>query len=276
MNFAARRINNIARHCGGSRYLEIGVAQGATFFDVDMPRKAAVDPFFQFDPQERLGEDRHFFPMPSDDFFDQFASRPEAEDFKGPDGTIAFDVIFIDGLHTHQQALRDFENSLRFSHEKTIWLLDDTVPNDPYSGVPDIEKCKEYRQAAGVSSLAWHGDVYRMVFVLHDLYPNFSYCTIMTDGNPQTVIWRSLPASPRKPVFPSAEIIGCLDYFSIMEYCHLFMPVLEEVFLERIGSCPDPADFQSPELWKLFMYPIRTQAEMELRMVLKWRELKKA
>lgn len=274
MPHSARRINAIARHCGGSRYLEIGVAEGTTFFSVKMPHKVAVDPAFQFDPEERGGDGMYFFPQSSDDFFAQFASRPEASAFKTAEGKTLFDVIFIDGLHTYEQTMRDFNNSLRFAHEHTVWLIDDTVPDDPYSALPDQKRSLAYKKRVGVLSASWHGDVYKMVFALHDLYPDFSYCTIMDRGNPQTMVWRAGRSRPRKPEFPSPNDIGHLDYFSIMEYCHLFMPVNEVGLVERIGSCPDPIDFRSPDLWKTFLYrPLRTQSEIELLSLMKLRNL---
>ena len=49
-------MNQLLALRGGRRYLEIGVNAGATFFNVDAPLKAAVDPCFLFDPAEHQQE----------------------------------------------------------------------------------------------------------------------------------------------------------------------------------------------------------------------------
>ena len=51
-----------------------------------------------------------------------------------------FDLIFLDGLHTYSQTLRDFRASQALAHSRTVWLIDDTVPSDPIAADPDLQR----------------------------------------------------------------------------------------------------------------------------------------
>ena len=84
-------INRLCRAASASSYLEVGVCDGANFAAVECARKVGVDP----DPSSPATHK-----MTSDEFFGS--------------NTEAFDVIFVDGLHTEEQVARDIENSLRF------------------------------------------------------------------------------------------------------------------------------------------------------------------
>jgi hypothetical protein len=129
----SERLNHIARLSGAASYLEIGVFDGATFFEVDLKYKVAVDPNFLFDFASRENETTKFPQLTSDRFFENCAQGQ-------------FDLIYLDGLHTFDQTLRDFLNSLQFAHDKTIWLIDDTVPNDNFAALPDQERCYRLRR----------------------------------------------------------------------------------------------------------------------------------
>ena len=218
MNIAANRINGIIRKTGAARYLEIGVCEGTTFFAVDAPFKVAVDPDFRFDISEHEADGTYFFPLPSDEFFAVFEASQAAERLRNGGAVPLFDVIYIDGLHTFEQAYRDFINSCRYAHEKTVWIFDDTVPNDPYSALPDLDLCAKYRAMAGVASESWHGDVYKAVLTLHDRHKDIFYRTLLDGRKPQTVAWRAAGrASARADSCTSFEAIGELGYFDMAE-----------------------------------------------------------
>jgi hypothetical protein len=211
--WSVRRIHEIQKITQAETYLEVGVADGDTFFGVDLPYKDAVDPAFGFDHHGR-GDDRvRFFEMPSDRFFASHLPRPR------------YDIVFLDGLHTFEQTLRDFLATLPLSHEKTVWLIDDTVPSDAYSALRDRQHCyRERAKAAGsLWDLKWHGDVYKVVYAIHDLCPNLNYATIKDDknprqtGNPQTIVWRE-PRESFSPAFATLEDVSRATYFD-ME-CH--------------------------------------------------------
>lgn len=254
---SASRINLLASHYEAQNYLAIGVKQGVSFLNINMSHKVIVNPDFHFDPKEYEAPGCCFFQTTSDEFFAALASRsadetPLTSNRSG--AKLTFDIIFIDGLHTFEQSFRDFENSLRYSHENTIWLLDDTIPCDPYSAFPDQNQSLAFRRAAGLPGRPWHGDVFKTVFAIHDRYLEFSYCTLM-GGNPQTVIWRhSSEAEKRSPAFSSLEEIACLDYFGMLKHAALLMPVKDAALLDLVEMALEPIKYGSSDTWKKLAY----------------------
>ena len=175
---SADRINNIGNLIGGiNRYLEIGVAKGDTFFRVQAQEKHAVDPRFRFEIESRIHvKNEHFHKSTSDEFFSMLGAE------KKP-----FDIIFLDGLHTYNQTLRDFLNSLAVSHDKTIWIIDDTVPTDPIAAEPDLKKVRASRGIMGNQhDETWMGDVYKVIEFINSYM--FQYTCLTTEGHGQTII----------------------------------------------------------------------------------------
>ena len=251
----ANLINEIAKRRNASTYLEIGVLRGATFLRVELPKKVAVDPVFLFDPAKHQAPGVFFYKMRSDDFFQSFPASLPAELFSDANN-IRFDIILIDGLHTYEQSLRDFENSLAFAHDNTVWILDDTIPCDPYSSLPSDDLCYKYREKAGLVRKGhpggqWHGDVYKTVFAIHDRYRDYSYCTVM-GRNPQTIIWKS--PSSRISLFADPKAIDTLGYFDMLQYAYIFAPVTLEMFFELLGKPVDTKDFISQTVWEQLIY----------------------
>jgi hypothetical protein len=93
-------------------------------------------------------------------------------------------------LHTAEQTYRDFVNSLHFAHSRTVWLIDDVMPNDAYSAIPDQAEAIRQRQAAGSSDTAWHGDVYKVVWMIKAFHHNMALRTIWR-SQPQAVVYYS-------------------------------------------------------------------------------------
>ena len=239
---APGRIAFLADVNGGHRYLEIGVRAGDTFFHVNMPFKIAVDPCFLFNPEEYPANGVYYLPVTSDVFFQKL--RDEDGDcaplFAACKGKPVFDIIFIDGLHTHEQSLRDFENSLEFAHDDTLWLLDDTVPCDAYSAIPNFRVSLYKRKRAGLTGTPWHGDVFKTVFAIHDKYPEFSYCTLLS-GNPQTVVWKAA-VSERKKFFSAPSAPANATYETLLHNAALLMPVDDGMLPCYIGTTLTPLD----------------------------------
>lgn len=218
---SSRRINALANGLGSQNYLEVGVAAGDTFRAVTIPTKWAVDPRFRFDYAPLETEKIRFFNVPSDDFF-----------ISGQAAT-PFDIVFLDGLHTFEQTFRDFCSSLLMTHERSIIILDDTIPSDIYSSLPDINLAIQSRQRAGLKGRAWHGDVFKMIFAVHDFFPMLSYATVATGGNPQTIVWRERRSS-FKPLFNSLEAISRLSFFDLHKYQEFINKENEEELIEKI------------------------------------------
>ncbi len=204
MTHSRRRLNSLAEINQASRYLEIGVHKGQTFFDVAVTNKVAVDPQFRFSYADMNSDSLSFYETSSDLFFSHACGREN------------FDLIFFDGLHVFEQTTKDVLNAIWVSHARTIWLIDDVLPNDPYSACRNQSQAYALRKQAGLISKAWHGDVYKVVFFIHDFLPNLSYCTIRDGGNPQTVVWQH-HRTATVPRFGSMELISRLSYFDLMD-----------------------------------------------------------
>jgi hypothetical protein len=177
---AAARINQLKDwnpYC--QRYLEIGLFRGETFESVLVAERIGVDPHPLFDI-ENLPSGVQVFSMSSNHFF---ASWPNIPDF---------DIAYIDGLHTYRQTYSDLINALIAVPWGPI-LLDDTVPDDELSAIPDQAESVRLRQERGDHSLRWHGDVWKVIVALHRFHPELHWCTIIEGENPQTVVWRSRP-----------------------------------------------------------------------------------
>jgi hypothetical protein len=229
MTQPAERLNLLAQWVGARRYLEIGVETGRTFFDVRAPYRVAVDPAFAFDPVERAARGSVFHQTTSDAFF------------AGLDLDQTFDLVFLDGLHHFEQTYRDLVNTLAHSHPRTVILIDDTVPTSLYSSQRERGMQAQELESRGLQGLVWHGDVYKMLVAIHDFHPTLDFVTITTDGNPQTLVWRS-KARPRTPLIGSFEGIERLDYFEFKRLLPQLNAMSEETAMtyarrqfERLG-----------------------------------------
>ncbi len=205
VNASARRLNTLlAAMASPARYLEVGVETGQTFFEVSAAFKTAVDPKFLFDWEAAPKRDSiEYFEITSDSFFCNVS-----RDFK-------YDLVFLDGLHTWEQTYRDFCNALLITHERSIILLDDIFPSDVYSCNRDQVEAVIMRQfMTGDPSNAWHGDTYKVIPLIRTFHPLLSYCTIITDGNPQALVWRSPQPSIGSTVLPDVSALNMpeLDY----------------------------------------------------------------
>lgn len=176
-NWSVRRIAAIARAFPELvSYLEVGVDKGSTFENVPLRLRVGVDPAPKFD-LTTLPPLANFFRCPSDEYF---ARLDPAEQF---------DVVFLDGLHTFQQTYRDLINALEHC-PRGIVLVDDVVPSDEVSAIPDLQESFSERQRRGLPGLPWHGDVFRMMLVVADHHPELDWVTITDPDNPQTFIWK--------------------------------------------------------------------------------------
>ena len=228
MNWSARRLNAIASITNAKYYLEIGVNRGETFFDVHIDHKDGVDPDFRFDTQQYASETTRFFNMTSDKFWLSNKST-------------TYDLIMIDGLHTFEQTFRDLLCSMRFSHERTIWLIDDTVPSDVFSAIPNQSKSYHERKKLKLTDLPWHGDVFKMVMAIHDFIPDLNYMTILNSDNPQTIAWYGRrPAF--QPRFNQLEAISRMSYFDIEPNASYFNFIDEASAMAQLKSFFDAND----------------------------------
>lgn len=211
LNTRHGRLNSLGKVLGASRYLEIGVASGYTFFNVAAPFKVAVDPRFRFDYKSSESSTCRFHEVTSDSFFREYAGVYQS-----------FDLIYLDGLHTFEQTFRDFCSTLAFSHERTVWLIDDTHPVSLSSSVPSQRVSRLLKTETQERSGAWMGDVYKVVFAIHDFFPQFTYWTF--SGHGQTVVYKQ-QRYDFEPKWNSLEAISRATYSDFLVHKNEIMRV---------------------------------------------------
>jgi hypothetical protein len=172
-----RRLNHLVERLRIKNYLEIGLGNGGTFDGVAAPLKVGVDPH-PWNPG--LRDLDGVLISTSDRYFSEHWNRP-----------IKFDLILLDGLHTAEQTYRDFVNSLHFAHARTVWLIDDVMPNDAFSAIPDpVEAIKQRTAQTGSNDASWHGDVYKVVWMIKTFHNNMRLRTFGPQ-QPQALVYFS-------------------------------------------------------------------------------------
>lgn len=216
---SARRINKLFEGLpDAGRYLEVGLAYGHTFENVQAPVRWGVDPDPRFNVKY-LPPGTHVAVMTSDEFFE------------GIDPRESFDVVFIDGLHTYRQTYRDLVNAFRVCPRGVI-LIDDVVPSDEVSAMPDQEKSLNERSRRGFKDrYTWHGDVFRVILCLEAYHPELSFRTIVGVDNPQALVWRNDPGGVVTGV-PEAA----LDKMGEVSFTDVFGKGMPDSFFPRTES----------------------------------------
>ncbi|WP_167350689.1 class I SAM-dependent methyltransferase [Methylobacterium variabile] len=193
-------------------YLEVGVDKGETFHGLRAGSKIAVDPTFSFDVdaarQQADNQNCRYFNVTSDQFF-----QTEAPVHR-------FDVIYIDGLHTFEQTLRDFLNATVALKPGGVVVIDDVIPASYAASLPDLDLSRRFWQATSNPDGSWMGDVYKLVFFIHHFMPSYSYATIV-ENHGQTVVWQAPRALPG-PVFKDVEAIARATYVDVVMNMPLF------------------------------------------------------
>ena len=119
-------IQNIINREKYKSYLEIGCDNDENFSQVLIQNKIGIDPL-------KGGTLR----MTSDEFFKNNKKN--------------FDIIFLDGLHTYEQTIKDIDNSLNFLNEKGVILIHDCLPK------------KIWNQIVPRVYGHWNGDVWKAI-----------------------------------------------------------------------------------------------------------------
>ena len=123
--------------------MEIGVSGGGNFAQIRCPLRIGVDPI---PPSRKLVVPElrkagvQYHKMTSDQFFNSYPVR------------VKVDVCFIDGLHTAEQALRDFNNVRQHLSDKGIVVFHDCLPEN--------EKMQEVPRVV----TQWTGDVWKAFY----------------------------------------------------------------------------------------------------------------
>jgi len=143
--------------CGGPDYVEIGVDAGNTFSNIVAQRKHAVDPNFNYNWEKVKKENEEFFVMTSDEYFESHAGKIDG-------------VVYVDGYHSYDQALRDIENALSISSKRSVILVDDVSPNSEVATLP---------LDGGGDIGNWTGDVWKAIVHLRATRDDIKIVTMM-------------------------------------------------------------------------------------------------
>lgn len=171
-------INSIIGRNGFTRYLEIGMAYGHTFFPVVCQHKDSVE---YRPPDPKL---MPTFKMTSDEYFRHFKGR------------LKYDVVFIDGDHERRQVLADIRNALDMIEDNGVIVCHDTNPPTIRYTMNDL--CfNAYQAVVDV----WFDE--QLSVTCHTV-------TLPSDqGNGVSVIWKS---KKKFPVFPAERKNELLTY----------------------------------------------------------------
>jgi len=137
-------------------YIEIGVEAGHSISrTLPTTRTIGIDP----SPMCRSRRNVEIYAMTSDDFF----AKVDAGDISGVQG---YSLAFIDGLHTYDQALRDFIHLEKLSTPDSVIMLHDCIPIDAISA------------SNPRTSQFYTGDVWKTLLILVRNRPDLKFCMI--------------------------------------------------------------------------------------------------
>jgi hypothetical protein len=182
-------------------YLEIGVSRGQTFHAVRAHKKVAVDPKFLFETPSDNDASTSYHQMTSDHFFGSVVAPDQR-----------FHVIYLDGLHTFEQTLRDLVNAVGYLAPAGVVLVDDVYPNSFQASLPDPATSRAVREFLRQSDPSWMGDVFKLVFFVESFFQGFSYATVR-ENHGQLVIWQQRRA---KVALRAVEDISRLSFADVV------------------------------------------------------------
>jgi len=154
-------------------YLEVGVRWGDSL-TLARCTSVGIDPDFKV--TQELHGPMHLERTTSDEFFARdnplavFDGRP-------------VDLAFIDGMHLAEYALRDFVNIERHMAPGGVVVFDDMLPRNPLEAARDRK------------TVAWAGDVYKVVTVLREHRPDLVVLPLNTSPTGTLVVLGLDPTS---------------------------------------------------------------------------------
>jgi hypothetical protein len=196
-------------------YLEIGVHRGKNLFKISAPLKIAIDPNFIIG-YGRLVKNFwdlfkcKFFQKTSDDFFIQDAGAILKDR--------SIDVAFIDGLHTYEQVLKDFENCLQYLSPQGVILFHDCNPTSEETAAFGYSPKEIMEKFPGKSS-EWNGDVWKAIMHIRALYKNIEVFVLDCDYG----IGVARFGKPQSSLYFTEEQIGALNYDDLEEHRSEFL-----------------------------------------------------
>lgn len=208
--WSPRRLNRLAAGLPNCRsYLEIGIEYGYTLRQVNVAQKVGVDP----DPRLRKREiprGTSILSVTSDQYFARLSQDAR------------FDLIFLDGLHEWHQTYLDLINALNHSEPRTVIVIDDVVPSDRFSAIPNQMEAIDARHRSGGTNFEWHGDVYKVLLAISEFHPDLHFRVISPEsGNPQAVLWQSEASAEPFVTLASPDAYEHVTFETVFENGHI-------------------------------------------------------
>ena len=133
-------INKFIKERHYNTYLEIGTFRNENFNKINAI-KCSVDP----DPEAKANNC-----MTSDEFFASI------------DDDLKFDIVFIDGLHEHNQVWKDITNSLKHLNPNGVIIMHDCMPKNEKMQLWD-NKSHQHEE--------WTGDTWKAYYKAYNELP---------------------------------------------------------------------------------------------------------
>ncbi len=213
------------------RYLEIGVHNGGCFLTIKARRKFGVDPHFQIPKVHK----RQAFRRDYRNLFNQYIEKT-SDEFFSVDKTIVhkkFDVVFIDGLHTYGQTLRDVENSLEALNPGGAIVMHDCLPPHEAASLaaPSLEEAHRINPPGWNGE--WCGDVWKTILYLRCFRKDVSACVFDCDKGIGVVVKRKNSSD----FTLSKEKIDELTYSELLKNKETFIGLRsEETFAQFLNT----------------------------------------
>ncbi len=188
-------IQKIINHKRNCTYLEIGLGSGNNFYKIRARKKIGVDPNlkikkkkFRLVLKNRWNIFNKYYEMDSNGFF-----KNKSDVLIKYNG---LDVVFIDGLHTFEQSLRDVQNCLKFLKENGVIIMHDCNPPSELAALP----AQSYEEVQNLNLTAWTGDwcgdVWKTIAYLRSTQKDLNVFVldydygigIITKGKPEEII----------------------------------------------------------------------------------------
>lgn len=169
-----KTINKLLELTKEKNYLEIGVFRGTCITKIKANKLYGVDPFPSpiFTLRKNFNNIK-FYEMTSDDFFKNEIKKIN----------LKFDVIFIDGLHTHEQSLKDVINSLENLNTDGFIVLHDCNPTTKIMAIPanSFDEVKNANKNNVEWTKEWCGDVWKTIVLLRTQRSDLDICVFNYD-----------------------------------------------------------------------------------------------
>ena len=226
-------IQEIIKKSRAKVYLEIGVREGECFLRIRAPKKIAVDPQIFISSKKK----RKYYFKNLSNIFNQYFETTSDDFFKDNYKSLkshALDVVFIDGLHTYEQSLKDVQNALKYLKDDGVIIMHDCNPLSEAAAYP----AQSYQDAESLNipgfTGEWNGDTWKTIVYLRSSRKDLDVFVLDCDQGLGIIMKRK----PESMLAYSPEAVSHLSYKDLesdrknilnlksQEYFHEFLQTL--------------------------------------------------